>query len=66
MTLQQIKDAIAAGKTVHWANTGYIVHKSNYEYSITFKYNDSSIGLTHMDGVTMNGAEDQFFIAGSK
>jgi hypothetical protein len=27
MTLEDIKAAVDAGQTVHWANTGYIVHK---------------------------------------
>ena len=29
MTLEQIKAAVEAGKTVHWANTGYEVIKDN-------------------------------------
>ena len=27
MNIEAIKAAVDAGQTVHWANTGYIVHK---------------------------------------
>ncbi len=27
MTLDDIKAAVDAGQTVHWANIGYVVHK---------------------------------------
>lgn len=58
MNLQQIKAAVAAGLPVHWSNAGYVV-KGNL---ITFTANDHSIGLTHLDGVTLNGKECEFFI----
>ena len=64
MTLQEIKDAVDAGKIVHWMNDGYIAHKGKYgQYLVTFKANDSAIGLTWSDGVTLNGSEDEFYIA---
>jgi len=62
MNLEQIKDAIARGRTVHWANRGYeVIRDSVPQYLIHCTMNDSYIGLTHMDGETMNGEEKQFF-----
>ena len=47
MTLEDIKAAVDAGQTVHWANTGYIVHKDRLgQYLITYVPNGSCIGLT--------------------
>lgn len=67
MTLQEIKDAIEAGKKVYWSNKGYVVHKATSgEYLITFTSNQSTIGLTHRDGVTMNGKEEDFFTTSLK
>ena len=37
MTLDEIKAAVDAGQTVHWANTGYVVHKDRLgQYLITY------------------------------
>jgi hypothetical protein len=64
MTLQEIKDAVLAGKTVHWASKAYVVVKDNVgQWLIECRLNESCIGLTWSDGVTMNGKEDEFFIA---
>jgi hypothetical protein len=68
MTLDEIKAAVRAGKTVHWANKGYVVvrhvRKSGEEaWSLVFEPNGHGIGLTHADGVTMNGEQEKFFIA---
>lgn len=65
MTLQEIKDAISAGKKVHWANKGYevVYNRNTDEYIIWCTSNDSCIGLVWGDGVTMNGKESEFFIA---
>ena len=63
MDLQEIKDALAQGKTVCWGNEGYVVYKDRLgNYLITFTPNGHTIGLTWSDGVTMNGKEDEFFI----
>ena len=36
MTLEEINAAVDAGQTVHWANTGYVVHKDRLgQYLIT-------------------------------
>ncbi len=67
MTLDEIKAAVDAGQTVHWANTGYVVHKDRLgQYLITYLLNGSCIGLTDRDGQRLNGKEAKFFIARSK
>jgi hypothetical protein len=66
MTLQEIKQAVDAGKRVHWSNAGYAVTRDRPgQYLITFKKNDSTIGLTNRDGTRLNGKPDEFFIADS-
>ena len=62
MNLQEIKTSVEAGETVYWANTSYRVIKDNVEqWLIKCDINDHCIGLTHRDGVTMNGEEKDFF-----
>ena len=64
MTLEDIKAAVVAGQTVHWANTGYVVHKDRLgQYLITYVPNGSCIGLTDRSGQRLNGKEAEFFIA---
>ena len=66
MTLDEIKAAVDAGQTVHWANTGYVVHKYRLgQYLITYVPNGSTIGLTDREGHWLNGKEAEFFIARS-
>jgi hypothetical protein len=62
VTLDEIKAAVDAGKIVHWANKGYTVIKDRLGQYLIVYYNQNAIGLTHGDGVTMNGREDQFFL----
>lgn len=67
MTLEDIKAAVDAGQTVHWANTGYIVHKDRLgQHLITYQPNGSCIGLTDRSGHRLNGKEAEFFIARSE
>ncbi|QIK42263.1 hypothetical protein G8E03_15535 (plasmid) [Pontibrevibacter nitratireducens] len=67
MTLEDIKAAVDAGQTVHWANTGYVVHKDRLgQYLITYLPNGSCIGLTDREGHRLNGKEVEFFIARSE
>ena len=67
MTLEDIKAAVDAGQTVHWANTGYVVHKDGLgQYLITYVPNGSCIGLTDRSGHRLNGKEVEFFIARSE
>lgn len=63
MTLSMIKDAVDAGFTVCWRSELYEVHKdSRGQYLITCTKNGDSIGLTHLDGVTVNGKPEEFFV----
>ncbi|AUJ65645.1 hypothetical protein PXK00_17780 [Phaeobacter sp. QD34_3] len=67
MTLEDIKAAVDAGQTVHWANTGYVVHKDRLgQYLITYVLNGSCIGLTDRGGQRLNGEEAEFFLARSE
>ena len=63
MNLEQIKQALARGDKVHWTNSAYDVILDNVgQYLIHCNLNDSCIGLTWRDGVTMNGDEDEFYL----
>ena len=67
MTLDDIKAAVDAGQTVHWSNTGYVVHKDRLgQYLITYQPNGSCIGLTDREGRWLNGKVAEFFIARSE
>ncbi|SFF20308.1 hypothetical protein SAMN04488523_12911 [Sulfitobacter brevis] len=64
MNIEDIKTSVDAGKTVHWANTGYVVRKDRLgQYLIVYLPNGSAIGLTNRAGTQLNGAESEFFIA---
>lgn len=63
MTLDQIKAAVEAGKTVCWSNRGYVVRKDSIgQWHIICTANDDCVGLTWKDGKTLNGEEGQFFV----
>ena len=65
MNLQKIKQAVEAGKSVHWANDGYSVIKDNLgQFLVIFEPNQSCIGLTWRDGSKLNGKEEDFYILG--
>lgn len=66
MTLEEIIAAMKEGKTVHWANKGYtIVGDPSVVTKLLIKceMNGSCTGLTWLDGKTMNGKEEDFFVA---
>jgi len=65
MNLAEIKAAVMAGKTVHWASKAYVVTYAPQidKFLIKCLLNDTCIGLTWQDEVTMNGYPDQFFVA---
>jgi|TARA_R110000787_G_scaffold285012_1_gene399558 hypothetical protein len=64
MNIKDIKTAVDAGKTVHWANIGYVVRKDRLgQYLIAYLPNGSAIGLTNRAGTQFNGAEGEFSIA---
>lgn len=70
MNLTEIKKAIADGNRVFWSNHRYEVIKDRIgQYLIGFDIGgrmENYIGLTWQDGVTMNGKEEEFFIAERK
>lgn len=60
MTLEQIKQAVNNGQAVYWMTTRYKVIKDGDNYLIMCD-NGYCIGLTWVDGVTLNGKENEFF-----
>ncbi len=63
MNLQEIKQAIDQGIRVHWANLMYDVIKDQHQqYMILCRQNGHCIGLTWLDGKTLNGKEEDFFV----
>ncbi|WP_413863357.1 hypothetical protein [Tateyamaria sp.] len=66
MNIEDIKAAVDAGQAVHWANKGYIVDKDALgQYLITYRHGGSTIGLTDQSGTRLNGAEAEFYVAGT-
>jgi hypothetical protein len=68
MELAEIKSAVLAGDTVHWASSAYVVTHAGDDvdrgWCIVCVPNGSAIGLTWRDGVTMNGDVEDFYVAG--
>jgi len=62
MNAQEIKQAVDNGHTVCWGNDGYRVIKTNGVYLI-WHHDGHAIGLTHRDGISLNGKESEFFIS---
>jgi len=63
MTLEEIKQAVEAGKNVYHGNRAYRVIKDNIgQWLIVCSINNYTIGLTWRDGVTMNGKPEEFFV----
>ena len=66
MTLNEIKEAVLSGQTVHWGSPAYIVVVDTQgSWFIKCPGNGYCVGLTWADGVTLNGNENEFFIANS-
>lgn len=63
MTLDEIKAAVDAGRVVHWKNPSYRVIKDRIGQYLVMYANRNCIGLTHRDGVTLNGQPDDFYTA---
>ena len=67
MELAEVKTAVLAGETVHWASSAYVVTHAGDDahrgFCIVCIHNDSAIGLTWRDGVTMNGDVEDFYVA---
>lgn len=66
MTLDEIKKAVKDGNKVYWISENYEVRvclKNNEDYYFIFCVsNGDVIGLVHVDGLTMNGNCDDFYI----
>jgi len=64
VNLEEIKASVESGQTVHWASQAYRIIKDDVgQWLIQCDINGYCIGLTWRDGVTMNGEEEQFFVA---
>ena len=62
MKLAEIKQAVLNGERVHWSNNAYdVIYTFDNSWLIRCNLNDHCIGLTHLDGVTLNGDGDQFY-----
>lgn len=67
MNVEEIKQAVDAGEQVCWVSLMYRVIKDKLgRYLIVCQGNQSAIGLTWLDGTTLNGVENQFFIEGAQ
>lgn len=63
MDLNQIKSAVDSGHRVKWANSAYdVIRDSLGQYLIVCNLNQSTIGLTWLDGETLNGKPEQFYV----
>lgn len=64
MNLQQIKQAVDAGKIVCWSSQNYVVKNDvRAGWIIVCEINGYTFGLTWADGKTLNcNSEDEFFI----
>lgn len=63
MTVDEIKKAVDDGLVVHWVNSYYTVIKDKKGQYLVKCANGHCIGLTWMDGVSLNGKPEEFFIA---
>lgn len=62
MTTEEIKKAVTTGKRVFCKNQCYeVILDSIGQYLIHCTLNNTYIGLTWRDGVTLNGNENDFF-----
>jgi len=69
VTLTEIRTAVDSGLDVRWGNDLYKVinatTNTENQYLIKCTTNNYMFGLTHKDGVTLNGAEEDFYIKNS-
>jgi hypothetical protein len=65
MTLDEIKAAVEAGQTVHWASTSYFVIRDRIgQWLVKNSFNDYVWGLTGTDG-TLSDKPEKFFLGGT-
>jgi len=65
MTLDEIKDAVSRGWTVHWKNDAYEVRRDSLGQWLIV-HDNNTIGLTWSDGKTLNGDPEDFYIDGAQ
>jgi hypothetical protein len=62
MSLEEIKAAVEAGKTVYVSNSSYRVVKDRHDQWLIVHRDGYAIGLTWLDGVTPNFTPEECFI----
>lgn len=64
MTLNEVKTAVRAGRTVYVRTEAYLVVRDNLgQWLIVCAQNGYTTGLTWRDGIRMNCAEEDFILA---
>lgn len=62
MNIAQITNAVTSGTPVYWSSTNYkIIKDSKGQFLIECQSNGHCIGLTYLDGKTLNGKESDFY-----
>ena len=64
MNAQEIKAAVDAGRTVHYVNEGSTVIKDRLGRYLIESSSGHCIGLTWLDGSTLNGGAHDFYVVG--
>ena len=63
MNLQEIKEAVKSGQKVYWNSKIYeVIQDKLGQWMIKCTSNNSCIGLTWADEVTLNGNENEFYL----
>ena len=64
MKISEIKKAVLAGQEVCWKSTAYDVkhYPKHEQWLVRCNINNTYVGLTHIDEVTLAGSEEDFFI----
>lgn len=63
MSLEEIKQAVLAGRVVHWKSGAYEVMRDGVgQWFIVCRFNGSLSSLTWADGVTMSEKPEDFFV----
>ena len=66
MNAAEIRTAVDAGLVVHWSNASYrVIRDSSGQYLIQCESNGHCVGLTWLNGVTLNGEPGDFYVAPS-
>jgi len=64
ITAETIKEYVDYGRDIRWKNDNYrVIGDELGQYFIRCESNGHCIGLTHTDGVTLNGDISDFYFA---